>query len=97
LTASQGSPYRLVLTRVAIRAIEQRLPESVAAAAIKLINGDLLHDPKRVGKPLRDEADLVGLWSARRGTYRVLYEIDDEACLVRVVRVDHRRDIYRRY
>ena len=43
--------------------------------------------------PLRDE--LEGLWSARRGTYRVLYRIDDTAQEVVVLRVSPRRDAYR--
>jgi len=35
-------------------------------------------------------------WRIRVGTYRVLYEIMDQVLVVRVVKVDHRRDIYRR-
>jgi mRNA-degrading endonuclease RelE of RelBE toxin-antitoxin system len=46
-----------------------------------------------MGKPLRE--DLVGIWSARRGTYRVLYRINEEAREAIVVRVEHRRDAYR--
>lgn len=39
--------------------------------------------------------DLAGLWSARRGDYRVVYEINDDARIVVVHRVQHRRDVYR--
>jgi mRNA-degrading endonuclease RelE of RelBE toxin-antitoxin system len=46
-----------------------------------------------MGKPLRD--DLAGIWSARRGTYRVLYRIRDDLHEVIVLRVEHRRDAYR--
>jgi mRNA-degrading endonuclease RelE of RelBE toxin-antitoxin system len=46
-----------------------------------------------VGKPLRLE--LEGLWSARRGQYRVIYSIHDERVLVRVVRTSHRGDAHR--
>jgi hypothetical protein len=53
------------------------LPERVAAAVAELLTGDLLAASRRVGKPLRRE--LSGLWYARRGSYRVIYEIDDEA------------------
>ncbi|WP_172649395.1 type II toxin-antitoxin system RelE family toxin, partial [Mycobacterium tuberculosis] len=35
-------------------------------------------------------------FSARRGTYRLLYRIDDEHTTVVILRVDHRADIYRR-
>ena len=31
----------------------------------------------------------------RRGAYRIIYEIKDEALLIMVVKVGHRRDIYR--
>ena len=33
--------------------------------------------------------------SARRGTFRVLYRVNDDPPQVIVLRVDHRRDIYR--
>jgi mRNA interferase RelE/StbE len=38
---------------------------------------------------------FAGLWRARRGEYRVRYEIDDDQCVVRVLAIDHRRDAYR--
>jgi mRNA interferase RelE/StbE len=84
--------YGLLVTPPAQRALD-RLPERVAAAIAELLTGDLLAAPRRVGKPLRRE--LAGIWSARRGAYRVLYEIDDEKKRVVVLRIDHRADIYR--
>jgi mRNA interferase RelE/StbE len=50
-------------------------------------------NPRRLGKPLRFE--LEGHWSARRGPYRIVYRIDDEARVISVVAVAHRADIYR--
>lgn len=82
------------MTPPAARAIRESLPEAVAFAVIDLITGPLLDNPQRVGAPLRDE--LEGIWSARRGTYRVLYRIDEKGGEVIVLRVGHRRDIYRR-
>ena len=69
------------------------LPPRVLSAVVEFAFGDLARAPRRVGKPLRD--DLAGLFSARRGPYRVLYRIDDAARRVFVVRVDHRADVYR--
>lgn len=86
-------PYGLVLTPPAVRAIQTRLPEAVAAAVIEFLTGPLIENPHRVGKPLR--RDLRGIHSARRGPYRVLYRINDRAHEVIVVRIDHRRDAYR--
>ena len=59
----------------------------VAAAVIEFITGSLTAAPRRVGKPLRRE--LAGLYSARRGTFRVLCRIDDAEHLVTVIRVEH--------
>jgi mRNA-degrading endonuclease RelE of RelBE toxin-antitoxin system len=86
-------PYELVLTPPEQRAIAEKLPEPVAVAVIDFLTTALVTNPQRVGKPLRD--DLVGIWSARRGTYRVLYRINDDAHEVVVLRVEHRRDAYR--
>jgi mRNA-degrading endonuclease RelE of RelBE toxin-antitoxin system len=70
-----------------------RLPERVAAAIVEFMLGPMCENPRRVGHPLRRE--LAGLWSARRGAYRVVYEIDDEVLMVTVLRIDHRSDVYR--
>jgi len=85
--------YTVVLSAAAQRAIERDLPETVAAAVVDFLFGPLAADPYRVGKPLR--LQLEGLWSARRGQYRVIYSIHDDRVLVRVVRISHRTDVHR--
>lgn len=85
--------FELVLTPPARRAITDTLPEAVATAVIDFVTTALLDNPHRVGKPLRD--DLAGVWSARRGTYRVLYRINGDRREVVVLRIEHRRDAYR--
>lgn len=85
--------YRISLTPPARRALEVELPESVAAAVFEFLRGPLAADPKRVGKPLVGQ--LAGLWSARRGDYRVVYRIVDATVTVFVIRIGHRRDVYR--
>ncbi len=57
--------------------------------------GDLLSEPHRVGHRLQRE--LEGLLAARRGPYRVVYEVDDDSGVVNVLRIDHRADVYRRH
>jgi mRNA interferase RelE/StbE len=84
--------YGLLVTPPAQRALD-RLPERVAAAIAELLTGDLVAAPRRVGKPLRREP--AGVWSARRGSCRVLYEIDEVKQRIVVLRIDHRADIYR--
>ncbi|MFO7589390.1 MAG: type II toxin-antitoxin system RelE/ParE family toxin [Acidimicrobiia bacterium] len=70
-----------------------RLPEGVAAAIVEFLVGPLLEAPARVGKPLQRE--LAGYHSARRGAYRIVYRIVTEHHVVRVVRIEHRADVYR--
>lgn len=70
-----------------------RLPLAVASAAVEFIYGPLAQNPHRVGKPLRFE--LAGKHSARRGSYRVIYEILETVVRVEVFAVQHRADVYR--
>ena len=85
--------WELVLTSPARRALAEGLPEAVAIAVIDFVTTALVQEPRRVGKPLRKE--LAGIWSARRGTYRILYRIVESKREVVVLRVEHRRDAYR--
>ena len=85
--------YELVVAAPAAGAVADQLPEPVAYAVVDLITGPLLDDPYRVGRELRRE--LHGVFAARRGTYRVLYRIDETRREVTVIRIDHRRDVYR--
>jgi len=85
--------YELVVARPAARAIAEQLPESVSAAVVEFITGALIENPQRVGRALRN--DLSGIHSARRGTYRVLYRIDEHAREVTVLRIDHRSNVHR--
>ena len=93
MTSADQGDYELVLTPPARRALVEKLPEPVAAAVIGFLTTALVSQPRRVGKPLRD--DLAGVWSARRGTYRVLYRIREDLREVIVLRIEHRRDAYR--
>ncbi len=68
--------YRLRIARPAARALTELLPEKVAAAAYEFISGPLLDDPHRVGKPLNPP--LAPAWTARRGSYQILFNLDDE-------------------
>lgn len=88
------SPDEVVFTRSARRALENTLPEAVAAAAFEFIVGPLAENPKRVGKPLREP--LAPLYSARRGDYRVIYRIEDDRLIIEIITIEHRRDVYRR-
>ena len=84
--------YEIEITPEGLRHL-QRLPEKVRAAALESILGPIADNPQRLGKPLLGE--LEGLRSARRGDYRVIYEILEDDHVVLIHRVQHRRDVYR--
>jgi mRNA interferase RelE/StbE len=69
------------------------LPEKIATACVEFVLGPLSTDPRRLGKPLRDH--LAGKHSARRGQYRVVYTIDNEASEIVIEHIEHRRRVYR--
>jgi len=85
--------YDIDWARSALRCLD-RLPETAASACIEFVYGTLAENPQRVGGELRLE--LTGKRSARRGDFRVIYEIDEEALVVTIIAIDHRSDVYRR-
>lgn len=85
--------YELVVAPSVRRQLAEQLPEAVAAAAFEFIVGPLLDNPLRVGKRLRPP--LGNRFSARRGTYRIICRVDDQAHRVTVVGVFARPDAYR--
>jgi len=89
-----GERYEIRFQAAACRAIAERLPESVAAAVLEFCEATLALSPRRVGKPLF--GPLAGCHGARRGTYRIVYRIHEQAHAVQVLDIDHRADIYRR-
>lgn len=87
-----SAPYEIGWSRSALRGLD-RIPGKAADACVEFVCGSLADDPPRVGKPPR--VDLAGRFSARRGDFRVIYEIDDEGCVATIVSVAHRSRVYR--
>jgi len=85
--------FELVISPTARRQLTDRRPRSVAFAAYEFIIGPLLENPHRVGKRLGPP--LADRHSARRGTYRLMYRVDEPHHSVTVVGVVHRADAYR--
>lgn len=83
--------YEVIVAAEAVGTI-RRLPKQPQRSVLTAL-GTLAVEP-RAGKPLSGE--LSGIWSLRRGDYRVLYRIDDLARRIEVARVGHRRDVYRK-
>ncbi len=71
----------------------KRLPKSVFHRIIPQIK-TLAENPRPPG--CRKITGSKNDWRIRIGDYRVIYEIDEKAKAVTVMRVRHRREVYRR-
>ncbi len=69
----------------------RRIPRADVQRILATIDA-LAEDPRRLGAEKLSGSERYRI---RQGTYRVLYEIRDEEILVIVVKVGHRRDVYR--
>jgi len=65
----------------------------VGPSLLEFIYSGIAENPQRRGKALRGEMD--GVWSARRGDYRMLYRIDEASRTVQILRVAGRSIAYR--
>ena len=88
-------PWRIEVTPAAARQI-RGLGPAAAERIRKYLRTRLepLDDPRQLGKPLAGST-LGHFWRYRAGDYRLLCEIRDDALIVLVVAVGHRRSIYR--
>jgi mRNA interferase RelE/StbE len=84
--------YRVEFSRAADRQF-RGLPRRVQARLKSRIDA-LAADPRPPGATRLSGAD--DLYRIRAGDYRVIYAVQDEVLLVLVVRVGHRREVYRR-
>ncbi len=84
--------YRVLIDSRAARRLES-LPKVIVERLDKAILS-LASNPRRPGTK-RLQGKLHEGWRVRVGQYRILYKIDDEARLVSIFDIGHRREIYR--
>ena len=82
--------YKIELRRKAQRSLD-RLPKGDFDAVISDIK-KLADSPRPRGV---EKIKSAGLWRIRQGDYRIVYGIDDGQKNVTVLRIGHRREIYR--
>jgi mRNA interferase RelE/StbE len=74
----------------------RKLDRPVAARLLRFLEERVrrAEDPRSIGEPLRGER-LGAYWKYRVGDYRLICSIQDQRIVVTVVRIGHRRDVYR--
>ena len=83
-------PYSLKIKQSAYKEL-QRLDKKERIRIVSAI--DKLKENPHIGKALKGE--LSGLRRIRSGNYRVIYEINEGEVLVLVLRIAHRKQVYR--
>lgn len=85
-------PYTVVFKPAALQQLGKLTPE-IQVVLIEAIEA-LADDPRPEGcKKLKGELNLYRIRVAN--TYRVVYEAQDRQLVITVVKVGHRRDVYR--
>ena len=83
--------YKIYIKPSAAKELE-RIPSKVLRKIVKKIKG-LTLDPRPPGcEKLSGEEKF----RIRQGNYRIVYTIEDEKLVVIVVKIGHRRDVYKR-
>jgi mRNA interferase RelE/StbE len=82
--------YRLSFKASVAKDLRQ-LPKRGVQGVLKRIEG-LADDPRPNGS---EKLSGQERFRVRQGTYRIIYEIRDQELVVMVVKVGHRRDVYR--
>ena len=82
--------YRLVFKQSVARDLRP-LPKTDVAAILRRIEG-LADDPR---PPASEKLSAQERYRVRQGVYRIIYEINNQELVVTVVKVGHRRDVYR--
>ncbi len=84
--------YRLSFKSSAAKEF-RKLPFAIQRKIVPVINQ--LCDNPRPSSIVKLQGD-ENLYRVRVGDYRIIYEIDDTEKCIRVMRVRHRRDVYRK-
>ena len=86
-------PYTIEFAPASKRQFK-KLPRNLQVALGKRI--DLLGQEPRPAEAKKLSVSGRDLWRVREGDYRMVYEIRDDVLLVLLIRIGHRREVYRR-
>ena len=87
-------PWKIELADSAVRQLE-KLDKTIVKRIRNLLSRiETLDNPRSIGHALQGER-FGELWRYRVGEYRLICKIEDDRVVVLVLRVGHRRDVYR--
>lgn len=83
--------YKVLLKKSALKDLDAA-PKADQKRLLDALGGRLADDPYQ-GKALSGE--FKGLYRWRSGKFRIIYEVQQEVLIVLVLRIAHRKDVYR--
>ena len=84
--------YSVVIKTSAAKELDAVEPRAVRVRIVERIRG-LAQTPRPHGsQKLAGEAERYRI---RHGAYRIVYSVDDDVRIVEVVKIGHRREVYR--
>ena len=84
--------YELLIKPSAIKELDRVATKKDRSRIVRRIR-ELASDPR---PPDCEKLSILERYRVRQGAYRFVYGIDDEDRQVTVVKIGHRRDVYRR-
>lgn len=85
-----GEPYRIFFARSARRELEH-LPKQDIQRIVKRLQ-QFASQPR---PPSCHKLSSTNLYRIRQGDYRILYAVDDGKRLIDIIKIGHRREVYR--
>jgi len=70
-----------------------KLDKPVAKRIVKFLRERVIKDPKAIGEAL--QGNLAPMWRYRVGDYRIICDISEESVKVIVVKIGHRKEVYK--
>jgi len=85
--------YKILIKTSAVKEIEKIANRTERRRVVRRIEG-LADDPRPRGCEKLAGEDRYRI---RQGDYRIVYSVEDDVLIVHIVKVGHRRDVYRRH
>ena len=83
-----------VIYKKSVKKDLQYISKDIQKIIKKTIENKLMVDPLYFGKPLRK--NLAGLMKLRVRDYRIIYSINKKTVIVHVIKIGHRKEVYKK-
>lgn len=83
--------YRLLISTTAQKTLKS-LPQEILPKVVKAIQGLSINPYPQGNRKLSGEENTYRI---RVGVYRIIYEVDNKEIIILILKIGHRKDVYR--